>query len=52
MVAEKCRIGIGQQSDDGWAYPLAVARELGWKDRVQIRPTWAEYKTKTGANQR
>ena len=50
MVAERCRVGIGQQDGDGWQYPLAVAKELGWKDRIQIRPTWAEYKSTTGAN--
>jgi hypothetical protein len=50
MVAERCRVGIGQQGDDGWQYPLAVAKQLGWKDRIQIRPTWAEYKSTTGAN--
>lgn len=50
MVAEKSRVGIGQQDDDGWQYPLAVAKKLGWKDRIQIRPTWAEYRTTTGAN--
>jgi dienelactone hydrolase len=52
MVAEKSRVGISQQHVGGWEYSLAVAKALGWKDRIQIRPTWAEYKTTTGASQR
>lgn len=52
MVAEKSRVGIGQQGEDGWQYPLAVAKALGWKDRIQIRPNWSEYKTRTDTNQR
>jgi prolyl oligopeptidase family protein len=52
MVAEKSRIGIGQQDESGWQYPLAVAKKLGWNDRIQIRPTWAEYRTTTGKYER
>ncbi|HEX5471327.1 MAG TPA: acetylxylan esterase [Lacipirellulaceae bacterium] len=45
MVAEKSHVGIAQDNADGWQYPLAVAKNLGWGQRIVIRPNWTEYRT-------
>lgn len=50
MVAEKSHIGISQKSNDGWQYPLAMAKKLGWNNRIEIRPEWTKFRTKAGAN--
>ncbi len=52
MVAEKSHVGIGQKGDDGWKYPLEVAKRLGWNNRIEIRPSWDEYRTTKGASVR
>lgn len=39
MVAGKSRVGIDQKGDDGWEFPLAVAKKLAWNRRIEIRDT-------------
>jgi dienelactone hydrolase len=39
MVAEKSHVVIHEKHDDGWEYPLAVAKKLNWTKRVEIRTT-------------
>jgi hypothetical protein len=36
MVAERAHVEIDQNDDDGWTYPLAVAKKLGWTDRIVV----------------
>jgi dienelactone hydrolase len=36
MVAEKSPIELTDQADTNWEYPLAVAKNLGWYDRIKI----------------
>ena len=38
MVAEKSHVVIRQDGEAGWEYPLAVAKNLGWNDQIQIQP--------------
>jgi hypothetical protein len=36
MVAEKSHVVIYGSDGSGWEYPLAVAKRLGWKDRIEF----------------
>ncbi|MEE2707382.1 MAG: prolyl oligopeptidase family serine peptidase [Planctomycetota bacterium] len=39
MAAERSRVVIYQQGKEGWKYPAAIARQLGWKEKqLQLRP--------------
>ena len=37
MAAERSKVVLYQQGDEGWEYPQTVARKLGWKNALQIR---------------
>jgi hypothetical protein len=37
MVAANSKVRIEQDSADGWDYPLAVAKNLGWPNHLVIR---------------
>ncbi|HVT27213.1 MAG TPA: acetylxylan esterase [Lacipirellulaceae bacterium] len=50
MVAEKSHVGIAQDNADGWRYPINVEKNLGWGNRIEIRPSWTEYRATTGTN--
>jgi dienelactone hydrolase len=49
MAAENSQIQIEQNDDGGWEYPLAVAKKLGWDDRIEIRKTTADTNAAAGA---
>jgi hypothetical protein len=36
MVAEKSQVKMDQKNDGNWEYPLAVAKKLGWTERIAI----------------
>jgi dienelactone hydrolase len=36
MVAERADVRIKQNDEDGWEYPLAVSKNLGWTRRIEI----------------
>lgn len=39
MAAERCRVRLQQPDPGAWAYPLAVARQLGWgPQQIEVRP--------------
>jgi dienelactone hydrolase len=55
MAAEKSRIDIQQTSDETdapWEFPLAVAKNLGWNDRIGIHPARADDRPATPASSR
>jgi hypothetical protein len=39
MAAEKSRVVIYQQGEDGWEYPRSVAERLGWANTIELRKT-------------
>ena len=41
IALERSKVVIYQQGDKGWEYPVAVAQTLGWKTKLQIRPSQA-----------
>jgi hypothetical protein len=38
MVQEHSHVAITQDNKTGWEYPQAVAKNLGWKDRLEVVP--------------
>lgn len=36
MVADNSQISLHQENKAGWEYPLAVAKKLGWNNRIKI----------------
>ncbi|MFP6613642.1 MAG: prolyl oligopeptidase family serine peptidase [Pirellulales bacterium] len=39
MAVERSQVVIYQQGKEGWKYPAAIARQLGWKEKqLQLRP--------------
>jgi hypothetical protein len=55
MAAEKTHVGIHQTADKNepvWDYPLAVAKNLGWNNRIAILPARTEDRSATPASSR
>jgi hypothetical protein len=52
MVAEKSRVVIRQDGDAGWNYPLAVANNLGWNDRIKIKSASSKNKAEKSLSRR
>jgi hypothetical protein len=50
MVAEKTPIAIHQEDNRGWEYPVAVAKNLDWDGRIEIRNTTAQTSASAGAS--
>ena len=53
MVAEKTHVGIFQRPDENdhaWANPLAIAKSLGWNNKIAVLP--AESDSPTPASSR
>jgi dienelactone hydrolase len=50
MVAQRSHVGIDQHGEDGWEYPLAVSKKLGWADRIKISDTSADAGSDTSQN--
>jgi hypothetical protein len=36
MISEKSSVSICQENEQGWEYPSAVIKNLGWKNRIKI----------------
>jgi len=52
MAAENSHVVIHQDGDAGWEYPLAVAKKLGWKDKIEIQPVSTKSQTAKDASVR
>jgi hypothetical protein len=52
MAAENSRVVIQQDGDNGWEYPLGIAKKLGWNDKIEIQSVSAKTQTATDASAR
>jgi dienelactone hydrolase len=50
MVAEKTHVSIYDDNKANWEYPLAVAKSLGWTNRITVRKSSADVGHSTGAS--